>query len=40
MTSEPILVQPDDQVLDYYRYQKKLVEALKDVNRYETWRRK
>ena len=35
-----ILVKPDDQVLDYYRYQKKMVEALKDVYRYELWRKK
>jgi len=35
-----ILFKVDDQVLDYYRYQKKMVEALKDVNRYEMWRRK
>jgi len=40
MTSEPILVQPDDQVLDYYRYQKKMGASLKDVTRYEQWRRK
>jgi hypothetical protein len=30
----------DDQVLDYYRYQKKMVEALKDVSRYDLWRKK
>ena len=35
-----ILFKVDDQVLDYYRYQKKMVEALEDVNRYQMWRRK
>jgi len=38
-----ILVKPDDQVLDYYSYQKKMKEVIKDVERffgfYENWRR-
>lgn len=31
---------PDDQVLEYLRYQKKIAAALKDVYRYDLWRRK